>query len=123
MLPYLTRVSFWLAALAAGMSLFTPGSRGALLASVLVFGALAALSKENGLLLPLFLLALEITLFRFSAADVYFGSQLGWGLMIKSIEPRPAFQEYVNRLQKRPAHVRFMEKSKELEEALKKRAG
>jgi glutathione S-transferase len=60
---------------------------------------------------------------RFSAADVYFGSQLGWGMMIKNIEPRPAFQEYVNRLQKRPAHVRFMEKSKELEEALKKRAG
>jgi hypothetical protein len=41
--------------------------------------------------------------------------------MIKSIEPRPAFSEYVARLAKRPAHVRFMEKTKELEEALKTR--
>lgn len=56
---------------------------------------------------------------RFSAVDVYLASQLGWGLMIKSIEPRPAFAEYVARLAKRPAYVRFMEKSKELEEALK----
>jgi glutathione S-transferase len=59
---------------------------------------------------------------RFSAADVYFGSQLGWGLMIKGIEPRPPFTEYVSRLQRRPAHARFMEKTKELEEALKRRA-
>jgi hypothetical protein len=36
-----------------------------LVASVMTFGALAALSKETGLLLPLFLLVLEITLFRF----------------------------------------------------------
>jgi glutathione S-transferase len=58
---------------------------------------------------------------RFSAADVYLGSQIGWGLMIKSIEPRPAFAEYVARLAKRPAHARFMQKTKELEEALKAR--
>jgi glutathione S-transferase len=58
---------------------------------------------------------------RFSAADVYFGSQIGWGLMIKSIEPRPAFAEYVARLGKRPAYVRFMEKTKQLEQALKDR--
>jgi glutathione S-transferase len=58
---------------------------------------------------------------RFSAADVYIGSQLGWGLGIKSIEPRPAFVEYVQRLAKRPAYVRFMEKNKELEQALKAR--
>jgi glutathione S-transferase len=58
---------------------------------------------------------------RFSAADVYFGSQLVWGLMIKSIEPRPAFAEYVARLSKRPAYARFMEKTKELEQAMKAR--
>ncbi|HEV7914163.1 MAG TPA: histidine kinase dimerization/phospho-acceptor domain-containing protein, partial [Albitalea sp.] len=34
MLPYLTRVSLWLAALAAAASLFTPGQQGALLAAV-----------------------------------------------------------------------------------------
>jgi glutathione S-transferase len=58
---------------------------------------------------------------RFSAADVYVGSQLGWGLMVKSIEPRPVFAEYVARLAKRPAYVRFLEKTKELEDALKAR--
>jgi glutathione S-transferase len=58
---------------------------------------------------------------RFSAADVYLGSQIGWGLMVKTLEPRPVFGEYVARLAKRPAYVRFMEKSKELEEALKAR--
>jgi glutathione S-transferase len=59
---------------------------------------------------------------RFSAADVYLGSQIGWGLMTKSIDPRPAFTEYVSRLSKRPAYARFMEKSQELEQALKDRA-
>jgi glutathione S-transferase len=58
---------------------------------------------------------------RFSAADVYLGSQIGWGLMVKSMEPRPAFLEYEARLTQRPAYVRFLEKSKELEEALKAR--
>jgi len=59
---------------------------------------------------------------RFSAADVYLGSQLVWGLMVKSIEARPVFSEYVQRLSKRPAYQRFMEQSKELEKALKSRA-
>jgi glutathione S-transferase len=58
---------------------------------------------------------------RFSAADVYLGSQIGWGLMTKSIEARPAFIEYEARLGKRPAYVSFLQKSKELEEALKAR--
>jgi len=60
---------------------------------------------------------------RFSAADVYLGSQIGWGLMIKSLEPRDAFIEYHTRLTKRPAYTRFLEKNKELEEALKTRQG
>lgn len=42
----------------------------------------------------------------FSAADVYVGSQIGWGLMFKTIDPRPAFSEYVGRLQSRPAAIR-----------------
>jgi glutathione S-transferase len=60
---------------------------------------------------------------RFSSADVYLGSQLGWGLMVKSIEPRPVFTEYVAQLGKRPAYARFMEKSKQLETALATRQG
>ncbi|MDE2391472.1 MAG: glutathione S-transferase family protein [Rhodospirillales bacterium] len=42
----------------------------------------------------------------FSAADIYVGGQLGFGLMFKSIEPRPVFQSYVARLQSRSAFVR-----------------
>lgn len=43
---------------------------------------------------------------RFTAADVYTGSQIGWGLMFKSIEARPAFQRYWERISARPAAVR-----------------
>jgi glutathione S-transferase len=42
----------------------------------------------------------------FSAADVYFGSQVGWGLQFGSIEKRPAFERYNERLQSRPAFKR-----------------
>jgi glutathione S-transferase len=43
---------------------------------------------------------------QFSAADVYFGSTLGWGMMTKQIEARPEFQAYVGRLMARPASIR-----------------
>jgi len=43
MLPHLTRVSFWLAALAAAVSLFTPGPKGALLASIAMVALVSAL--------------------------------------------------------------------------------
>jgi glutathione S-transferase len=42
----------------------------------------------------------------FSAADVYFGSQIGWGLQFGSIEKRPAFEAYWAKLADRPAAVR-----------------
>lgn len=43
---------------------------------------------------------------RFSAADVYVGSQIGWGLMFGTMDKRPAFSSYVDRLQARPAYQR-----------------
>lgn len=43
---------------------------------------------------------------KFSAADVYFGAQIGWGLMFKSIEQRPAFESYWRRISDRPAAIR-----------------
>ena len=46
---------------------------------------------------------------RFSAADLYVGSQLGWGLMFGTIEKRPAFESYVARLRERPAAIRASE--------------
>ncbi len=46
---------------------------------------------------------------RFTAADVYFGSQIGWGLQFGSIDKRPAFEAYWARISDRPAHVRAAE--------------
>ncbi|RDE48925.1 MAG: hypothetical protein DVS81_19435 [Candidatus Accumulibacter meliphilus] len=40
---------------------------------------------------------------QFTAADVYAGSQLGWGMMFGTIEKRPVFEDYVERLGARPA--------------------
>jgi glutathione S-transferase len=42
----------------------------------------------------------------FTAADVYLGSQLAFGLMFKTIEPRPIFVAYVGKISSRPAAVR-----------------
>ena len=42
----------------------------------------------------------------FTAADVYVGSQIGWGLMFGTIEQRPAFKAYVDRMRARPAALR-----------------
>lgn len=46
---------------------------------------------------------------RFTAADVYVGSHVGWGLRFGSIEDRPAFRAYWERLAERPAAVRARE--------------
>ncbi|WP_299583965.1 glutathione S-transferase family protein [uncultured Microbulbifer sp.] len=43
---------------------------------------------------------------RFTAADVYIGAQLGWGLQFGTIEKREEFQEYVSRLSQREAFQR-----------------
>jgi len=48
---------------------------------------------------------------RFSAADVYIGSQIGFGMMTKSLEARPLFQEYMARLTERAAYKRFNEQA------------
>jgi glutathione S-transferase len=42
----------------------------------------------------------------FTAADVYVGAQLGFGLMFGTIEKRPAFERYVERISARPAFLR-----------------
>ncbi|MEE4330910.1 MAG: glutathione S-transferase family protein [Wenzhouxiangella sp.] len=43
---------------------------------------------------------------RFSAADVYVGSQIAFGLQFKTIEARPAFSDYCDRLSSRDARQR-----------------
>jgi glutathione S-transferase len=42
----------------------------------------------------------------FSAADLYVGAQIGWGLQFGTIEKRPAFERYVAALTARPAYAR-----------------
>jgi len=43
---------------------------------------------------------------RFSAADVYVGSQIGWGMEFGWLEGRPAFERYWARISEREAAVR-----------------
>ncbi len=45
----------------------------------------------------------------FSAADIYLGAHLGFGLRFNSVEARPAFVSYVERLYARPAALRANE--------------
>jgi glutathione S-transferase len=57
----------------------------------------------------------------FTAADVYVGSQIGFGMMFGMLEARPAFERYWQRLSARPAFVRAKqldeEKAAELQKA------
>ena len=46
---------------------------------------------------------------QFSAADVYVGSQITWGLQFNLMENRPSFASYVERLKVRPALTRAQE--------------
>ena len=46
---------------------------------------------------------------RFSAADVYVGAHLGFGMQFGTIGKRPAFERYWQRLSSRPAAVRARE--------------
>jgi glutathione S-transferase len=50
----------------------------------------------------------------FTAADVYVGSQIGFGMMFGGIEKRPVFEQYWQRISSRPAAIR----AKELDDAL-----
>ncbi len=43
---------------------------------------------------------------RFTAADVYVGSQVGWGLQFGTVPKRAAFEDYFARLSSRPAYIR-----------------
>jgi len=46
---------------------------------------------------------------RFTAADVYFGSQIGFGLQFGSIEKRPSFAQYWQKVSDRDAYRRANE--------------
>jgi glutathione S-transferase len=50
----------------------------------------------------------------FTAADLYVGSQIGYGMMFGTIEKRPTFEQYWKRISSRPALAR----ANEIDEAL-----
>ncbi|MFZ3005103.1 MAG: glutathione S-transferase family protein [Phenylobacterium sp.] len=50
----------------------------------------------------------------FTAADLYVGAHLGWGLQFGSIEARPVFKAYADRMAARPASIR----AREIDDAL-----
>ncbi len=54
---------------------------------------------------------------RFSMADVVFGGTIRYMLMVKSLEPRPAFTAYAERLSSRPACQRADAKNAEIAKA------
>jgi len=56
---------------------------------------------------------------RFSAADVYVASQIAFGVMMKTIEPRPAFQAYLELMEQRPARKRATDQADKIAAQLK----
>jgi len=56
---------------------------------------------------------------QYTAADVYVGSQIAWGMMTEAIEPRPVFESYLGRIRARPAAKRAAEKDSTLAEELR----
>ena len=55
---------------------------------------------------------------RFSAADVYLGSQVMWGLKFETVEARPAIVAYAERCGARPASQRVMAEAEAWREKL-----
>ena len=56
---------------------------------------------------------------RFTAADVYVGSQVGWGLQFGTLPAEPAFTAYWNRIKDRPARTAAEAKDNALMERAK----
>ncbi|RUO26539.1 glutathione S-transferase [Aliidiomarina minuta] len=54
---------------------------------------------------------------QFTAADIYVGSHIIWGMVFKTLEERPAFKEYARRLQARKAYIH----ASHLDDALQER--
>ncbi len=60
---------------------------------------------------------------RFTAADVYVGAQVDWGLMFGTLPERPAFSAYAARLRARPAYLRAKQIDNDLIAAAKAAEG
>jgi glutathione S-transferase len=51
---------------------------------------------------------------QFTAADLYVGAHIGWGMMFGTLPKRPIFEDYFGRISQRPACIR----ANEIDEAL-----
>jgi glutathione S-transferase len=60
---------------------------------------------------------------RFGAANVYVGAQIGFGMMFGTLERRPAFERYWQRMSTRPAYIRATKLDDKQAAELKKAAG
>ena len=60
---------------------------------------------------------------QFSAADLYVGAQIGFGMMFGTLEKRPAFERYWERLSARPAFKRAKQLDDDEAAQLQKAAG
>jgi glutathione S-transferase len=60
---------------------------------------------------------------RFSAADLYVGAQIGFGMMFGTLESRPVFERYWQRVSSRPAYARAKQLDDDKAAELKKAAG
>jgi glutathione S-transferase len=56
----------------------------------------------------------------FTAADLYVSAQIGFGMMFGTLEKRPAFERYWQRMSARPAYARAKQLDDEQAEELKK---
>ena len=54
---------------------------------------------------------------RFTAADVYVGSTVDWGLQFETLPERPAFKRYVEKIRERPAYQKAKSIDNELAES------
>jgi len=59
----------------------------------------------------------------FTAADLYVGAQIGFGMMFGTLEKRPAFERYWQRMSARAAFARANQLDDKQAEELKKAAG
>jgi glutathione S-transferase len=59
---------------------------------------------------------------RFTAADVYVGSHIGWGLGFSTIDKRPAFADYLARVTDRPGYKSANALDDEAMKAMRERA-
>jgi len=68
-----------------------------------------SLASVEGVLEKHFLESRYVAGDTFTAADVYCGAQIGWGMQFGTLEERPAFVNYWERLSGRPAYKRATE--------------